>query len=393
MTNPTMKLKLPYLLVFSILILASCANSGQVHQIRIATFNVAMGLQSEGELKEKLEAGNDPSLVQLTAILQRVRPDILLLTEFDYMPGSDRLLRRHYLEKANSELAALDFSTSYMAPVNTGVNSGLDLNNNGKTNDPEDSWGFGNFPGQYGMLVLSRFPIKTGEIRSFRNFLWKDMPGALQPTMEDGKTYYPESVWQQVRLSSKSHWDLPIDINGSTLHFLVSHPTPTVFDGPEDRNGRRNHDENRLWSDYISPHNSSYLQDDAGQNGGLEAGSAFVIAGDLNADPKDGNWLIDSIGQLLVHSGINASCTPQSKGGKQASETQAGMNLQHSGDPASDTSDFNDEFVGNLRIDYVLPSNGLKVTACGVYWPAKGEPGHELVGVSDHRLVWLDIEF
>ena len=53
-------------------------------------------------------------------------------------------------------------------------------------------------------------------------------------------------------LSSKSHWDVPIDIDGTVVHFLVSHPTPPVFDGPEDRNGTRNADEIRLWADYIS---------------------------------------------------------------------------------------------------------------------------------------------
>ena len=45
----------------------------------------------------------------------------------------------------------------------------------------------------------------------------------------------------------------PIRIEGETVHFLVSHPTPPVFDGPEDRNGTRNHDEIRFWADYITP--------------------------------------------------------------------------------------------------------------------------------------------
>ena len=55
------------------------------------------------------------------------------------------------------------------------------------------------------------------------------------------------------RLSSKSHWDVPIRIGRETVHFLVSHPTPPVFDGPEDRNGTRNHDEIRFWADYVGP--------------------------------------------------------------------------------------------------------------------------------------------
>ena len=54
-----------------------------------------------------------------------------------------------------------------------------------------------------------------------------------------------------LRLSCKIHWDVPVQIGSETVHFLVSHPTPPAFDGPEDRNGRRNHDEIRFWADYI----------------------------------------------------------------------------------------------------------------------------------------------
>ena len=59
--------------------------------------------------------------------------------------------------------------------------SGFDLNNNGAIGGPDDALGFGFFPGQYGMVVYSKYPIATDEVRTFRNFLWKDMPGALLP--------------------------------------------------------------------------------------------------------------------------------------------------------------------------------------------------------------------
>ena len=58
----------------------------------------------------------------------------------------------------------------------------------------------------------------------------------------------------------------------------------------------------------------------------------------------------------------------------------------------NDTGDFNDEYVGNMRLDYALPSATLAVTGCGVFWPAEGERGHDLIDASDHRLVWVDIE-
>ena len=67
------------------------------------------------------------------------------------------------------------------------------------------------------------------------------------------------------------------------------------------------------------------------------------------------------------------------------------MNRQHQGDAAQDTSDFSDAYVGNLRVDYVLPSRDLKTEDAAVYWPAPGEPGADLVDCSDHRLVWIEI--
>ena len=95
------------------------------------------------------------------------------------------------------------------------------------------------------------------------------MPGNLIPT----PFYSPDEV-EILRLSSKSHWDVPIRIGKKTVHFLVSHPTPPVFDGPEDRNGRRNNDEIRFWADYITPGTSSgYIYDDEGVRGGLKPGS------------------------------------------------------------------------------------------------------------------------
>ena len=67
---------------------------------------------------------------------------------------------------------------------------------------------------------------------------------------------------------------MPIVIGRKTVHFLVSHPTPPVFDGPEDRNGTRNHDEIRFWADYIRRgRRSRYTYDDAGRRGGLEGGA------------------------------------------------------------------------------------------------------------------------
>lgn len=379
--------------VFLLAFLTCSPLSAADHAIRVATFNIAMGLESEGDMATALESGADQRLRQLAEVLQTVRPDIVLLNEFDFDPATDAagLLNSNYLGPDRNTAEPIEYPYHYRAPVNTGVGSGLDLDGDGQTDGPGDSWGFGHFPGQYGMLVLSRFPLVTKKSRTFQYFRWSDMPDARRPVNPGGSAFHPDGVWPLLRLSSKSHWDLVFDIGGEEFHLLAHHPTPPVFDGPEDRNGARNFDEIRFWRDYTAPKPVDYMTDDRGMAGGIPAGARFVIAGDFNADPHDGDSVTGAIDQLLSAPWIDAGCMPLSIGAVEASLKQGGVNTEHSGNPAADTSDFNDRHVGNLRLDYVLPASGLEVLGCGVYWPPEGEHGHSSIGFSDHRLVWLDI--
>ncbi|MGK2926093.1 MAG: endonuclease/exonuclease/phosphatase family protein [Lysobacterales bacterium] len=362
-------------------------------QLRLATFNAAMGLEGSGQLAAALQSGEDPRLRQLAEILQRQRPDIVLLNEFDFDPAVDAaaLFDQHYLSHGRNGQQPIRYPHHFRAPVNTGIDSGLDLDGDGETGGPGDAWGFGHFPGQYGMLVLSRYPLHADRTRTFQKFRWSALPNAQRPRHPDGRPFYSDDVWAELRLSSKSHWDLTFDIRGRELHLLAFHPTPPVFDGPEDRNGRRNYAEIRFWREYTNPAGADFIVDDAGAVGGIGAGAAFVIVGDFNADPHDGDGLDGAAAQLLGAPWIDSTCTPASEGGAQAATLQGGVNLRQGGDPAADTADFNDEFAGNLRLDYLLPSRGLRLLGCGVFWPASGTDGSELVDVSDHRLVWLDI--
>ena len=376
--------------VIALFLTSSCESAATV---RVATFNIAMGLESEGQMGHALVSGYNEKLEKIAEILQRVRPDIVLLNEFDYDPSIDAaaLLNDHYLANGHNGQQAIHYPWHYRAPVNTGADSGLDLDGDGETGGPGDAWGFGQFPGQYGMLVLSRYPLTAS--RSFREFRWARMPGALRPVNPDGSDFYSDETWAQLRLSSKSHWDLVFDVKGRPLHLLAHHPTPPVFDGAEDRNGRRNFDEIRFWRDYIHAGDDTYIVDDQGVAGGISEGASFVIAGDFNADPQDGDSIANAMGQLLQSPRISTVCTPVSNGGAEASRIQGGLNGAHRSDPAADTADFNDSYTGNLRLDYVLPSSDLVVSGCGVFWPAAAEPGHALAGVSDHHLVWVDIEW
>lgn len=371
--------------------------------IRFASFNASLNRNNAGDLISDLSTPDNDQAKVIAEIIQRNNPDVLLINEFDYNEGQPQqaaqLFQQNYLAISQNGAPALNYAHYYVAPSNTGVPSGFDLDNNGATDEANDAYGFGFFPGQYGMVVYSKYPIATEQIRTFQNFLWKDMPNALLPVdPATGDGWYTDEELAVVRLSSKSHWDIPVNVNGKMIHVLASHPTPPVFDGDEDRNGRRNHDEIRFWADYVTAgRGGDYIYDDAGTMGGLAAGESFVIMGDQNADPSDGDSTNNPIMLLLNHARVNTTMTPSSAGGPEQSQLQGEANDAHQGDPAFDTADFSDGSTGNLRADYVLPSSDLTMNQASVFWPLASDPLFErLVGTfpfpgSDHRLVSVDI--
>ncbi|MEA5504628.1 5'/3'-nucleotidase SurE [Halotia wernerae UHCC 0503] len=374
--------------------------------IRFSQFNASLNRNVDGLLVSDLSSGDNVQARAVAEVIQRNNPDVLLVNEFDYDPEAVQLFQQNYLGVSQNGASPVDYPYFYIAPSNTGIASGFDLNNDGTVvTTPgapgygDDAFGFGNFPGQFGMLLLSKYPIDTANVRTFQNFLWQDMPKSLLPTIIDasGISWYSPEEQNALRLSSKSHWDVPIQVNGETIHVLVSHPTPPTFDGLEDRNGKRNHDEIRFWADYITPGKGGYIYDDGGKKGGITTGSRFVIMGDQNADPVDGDSFDNAIRQLLQNPGINTNVIPTSVGGLQQAILQGGANANQKGNPSFDTADFADTATGNLRTDYVLPSADLKITNSAVFWPLNTDPTFSLVGTfpfpsSDHRLVFADVE-
>jgi len=401
------------------------AAKGPPEAVRFATFNASLNRNEAGQALSDLSQRYDPTqpntgvngrrrqAATVAEIIQRTRPEVLLINEFDFEPNNalatafqnNYLSVSHNLSMSPTASEPIAYPYVFVAESNTGIPSGMDFSNDGAVAGPNDAFGFGFFPGQFGMAVFSQHPIITSEIRTFQKFLWKDMPGALLP--DDPATAAPADWYSPAeldifRLSSKSHWDVPIDVGGSAVHFLVSHPTPPVFDDPPmfpagvDFNGRRNFDEIRLWADYVTPGAGGYIYDDAGGTGGLHPGSKFVIAGDQNSDPLDGDSIPGSIQQLLDNPRINTTVTPESAGATEAAG-QGGANAAHRSDPRFDTADFSDSAPGNLRADYVLPSRSLQIVSSAVFWPVQADTLSRLTGVfpfpsSDHRLVWVDVK-
>jgi 3-phytase len=403
------------------LVLATTAATAAPPQsdVRFATFNASLNRPQAAPAANSLTTQlANPGVVDqyrnqaknVAEVIQRVRPDVLLINEFDPLQngdvgvsaGPENLFLDNFLEVSQNGASPIEYPYAFIAASNTGVPTGLDLDNSGSVGGGNDAFGFGAFPGQFGMVVYSKYPIDYENVRTFRLFKWKDMPGNLIPT----PFYSPDEV-AILRLSSKSHWDIPIEIGAKTVHFLVSHPTPPVFDGVEDRNGRRNFDEIRFWADYITPGRSDYIYDDKGVQGGLKPGELFVIAGDQNSDPLDGDSIPGSIQQLTENPLVNGKLTPSSAGAVEAAALQGGANATQRSDPQFDTADFADTAPGNLHADYVLPRKNMQLIDAGVFWPLRADPLFRLTGVfdttfsiwnlvggfptSDHRSVWIDV--
>ncbi|WP_019676699.1 endonuclease/exonuclease/phosphatase family protein [Arsukibacterium perlucidum] len=366
-------------------------------KIKVATFNVSMESSNylpRGEtgdntvLAKILADGNNPQVKNIATIIQRVRPDVMLLNEFDYIENPESGILafiKNYLNKPQQGSQPIDYPYFYYSTVNTGQPSPFDLDNSGEaTGVGADAWGYGFYPGQYGMAILSKYPIVLDKVRTFQHFKWRDMPGFMPTNKQDGSPWYNPEAWQQMPLSSKSHWDIPIIVAGKTIHILASHPTPPVFDGPENRNGIRNHDEIRFWLDYLDPAAAGYIYDDNGNKGGLAEQSRFVLLGDLNASADgDGDAISSAITALVNHRSINQSFTPASLG--------AAENTPELAHAKYHTASW------RMRADYVLASDfGFNIKEGGVFWPAKSEADYPLVGArgasSDHRLVWLTLE-
>ncbi len=374
-----------------------------LYPLRIATYNI-----EDVRTADVLDP-DQPRLRRAAALIQSVRPDILLIGEMTYdvpgapgvpadaVPGQNgqRFADTFLAIPQGPELEGLRYR-AISVETNTGMTSGFDLDRDGEAvrtypqpvqgedgaagpQTPEgrrygnDSWGFGIYPGQYAFTLLVRadFAVLEDSIRTFRYLRWSDMPGNLMPVDSTGAPWYGEAA-PFVRLSSKNHADIPVKLpDGRVIHLLASHPTPPAFDGPEARNKKRNHDEIRLWADYLN--DAEYLRDDRGRAGGLDSGASFVIIGDLNADPDEGNTINNAVLQLTRHPRVDGRTRPIADAVGQAHYP----NL----DP-DDTAQW------GLGVDYVLPSRDIRVLRGGIV-----RPDPDLPEISDHFLVWLDVAF
>lgn len=315
-------------------------------------------------------SGRDEQVEAAAQVIAQNRPDILVLQEIDWdAQGATLTALADRIAHHGHRLDHL-----FTLQPNAGLRTGLDHDGDGRTTGWRDAQGFGRFTGAGGLAVLSRFPLLDDQIHDFSGLLWADLPDANLPYV-DGELFPNAELYKVQRLSSVAHWSVAVDTPDGPLHLLTWHATPPVFDGPEDRNGRRNADELRLWQLYL--------------DGALQVpppDGPVIVLGDSNLDPADGAGLRHAMSLLLDHPRLQAT-NPKSAGGRAAADAN------QTGDPALDTADWPDDAPGNLRVSYILPSRDFRVLDSGVFWPAPDTDGAALAeAASRHRLVWVDLE-
>ncbi|AVO39719.1 endonuclease/exonuclease/phosphatase family protein [Pukyongiella litopenaei] len=337
----------------------ACAAGAE--NLRIATFNAELSRTGPGLLLRDIERRDD-QVMAAARVIAATNPDILALQGFDW--DHDGVALAAFAGLLAEEGA--DYPHRFAERPNSGLATDMDLDGDGRRGGAGDAQGYGEFAGQGGMAVLSRFPIASDGIRDFTALLWRDLPGAILPENAEGGPFPSAGALDVQRLSTNAHWVVPIDTPGAgRVHLMTFHASPPVFDGPEDRNGRRNHDEIAFWRLYLD---GAF---------GPAPKARFVIAGDANLDSQDSDGRREAIRALLSDPQLT---DPQPR------RTGA------AGPGAGDTVDWPAPGPGRLRVDYVLPSTDWEVVGSGIFWPAVGEPGHDdAITASRHRLVWVDL--
>jgi hypothetical protein len=174
----------------------------------------------------------------------------------------------------------------------------------------------------------------------------------------------PPEIAKVQRLAYVAMLQTSITWRQHPISLLTFHASPPVFDGPEDRNGRRNADEIAYAAALID-----------------QLPKPFVLLANTNLDPFDGEGHNGVMRQLLAHPKLQDP-TPASPGG------QASANPRHRGPAQLDTVDWPDPRPGNLRVNYILPSRDFALHNGRVHWPTKDFPDPH---GNSHRLVWQDV--
>lgn len=361
-------------LLLSWLMLSFSASTARTGELRVALYHTGLARSGPGLLLHEMRRKDDTQVEAVIKVIAASAPDILVLLDLDHDHDLATLdaLRDRIAEQG------IHYPHIFAMPPNAGVQTHLDLDGDGRLGGPRDAQGYGEFAGQGGMAILSRYPIAMDQVQDHSHFLWRDLPGALL-TLPDGTALLTSDALETQRLSTKGHWVVPVDVAGQKLWLLAFHATPPVFDGQEDRNGRRNHDEARFWTLYL---NGAF---------GPAPTDRFVVIGDSNMDPLDSEGRPEAMRALLDDPRLS---DPLPKG---AGQSTGSSDPNQRGDPSLDTVRWPPPGPGNLRVDYILPSADLTIRDATVLWPHPSDPMASVISAASHHhmvsvtLAWPDL--
>jgi endonuclease/exonuclease/phosphatase family metal-dependent hydrolase len=361
--------------------------SPDTNRLTVAQFNIR-------ELTtDRVQRPDQKGPMAAAALLQTIDPDILLVNElsnsvqqeWDGPHNATSFYRSYLRQPLPLGLEPLTFAQTCFPRSNTGVPTGEPIHSGGFTLEPgcedyaNNCHGYGEYPGRYAMALYSKFPIETDNIRTIRTFPWQALPDSkLPPSFRDTL----DEAGVDLRLSSKTHADVPLRVGDTVVHALIAHPTPPRFDDDRNINGRRCHDEIRLLGDYIS--GAEYLTETDAVEATLPADEPFVVLGDLNAAPNKADDTDNAVNDHLLDNpriDLSTDALPTSPGARERGDAIATHRFE--------TAD------GECRIkkaDYVLPSTEFDRLDAGVVWP-ESETDREryretVFAASDHHLVY-----
>ncbi|MFK7877406.1 MAG: endonuclease/exonuclease/phosphatase family protein [Paracoccaceae bacterium] len=316
--------------------------------LRVAFYHTELSRKGPGLLLRDIQRGEDPQIIAILDVISKVAPDIVVLASFDWDEYNAALTAfSQALETAGHAMPHV-----FAAQPNRGRPTGLDLNGNGRFHEAEDAQGFARFTGADGLAILSRWPIVVPEIINASAMLWADLPDALLPYPDS-----PKGLELIKTLSTTAHWLIPVETPSQGRAWIGTYfATAPVFDGPEDRNGRRSHDETAFWTKLLDK-TLPFMPPDH-----------LIIAGHANLDPKRGEGRCCAIRDLL--------------------------NNPKTQDPLGDqiTVDWRRDDLENMRVSYMLPDKTWLVRDAGIYWPDPGTAhGDQAATASRHRLIWVDV--
>lgn len=332
------------------------AGTAGADAVRLALFNAELHRKGPGLLLRDIASGEDAQVAAVAELLVRADADAVLLLRVDW----DAELAALTAFAGTLEARGLSYPHRFALRPNTGLDSGHDLDGDGRLRGPRDAQGYGLFAGQNGMALLSRLPIDTAAVQDLSGLLWAMLPDARLPLTADGAPFPSAEAQAAQRLSSVGHWDVPLVLpGGGRLHLLAFHASPPVFDGPEDANGLRNADELRLWQNYLD-----------GVLPMAPPAAPVVVIGGGNVDPRRGEGRRDAIRDLLDDPRLQDPYPRADAPTPEATVDWTGIT-----DPA------------HLRVDYVLPAATLQIVESGILWP----PPETRPDLLRHGLVWVDL--